>query len=153
MLTALGCGSRVGTGPAHGGMTGVSSAEMSTYRDMFNRHTQLHRMVTQVPGGVSTTTESDDPGLTAQLQAHVAAMFQQMNQGQEISCMSPSLPILFRNRGDYSRQLTLIATGVMVTEISSDPHLAQAIRDHADEISGFVQEGMPANMRGMMGGG
>jgi hypothetical protein len=39
-----------------------------------------------------------------------------------------------------------------VTETSRDPRLVQAIRDHAKEITGFVEQGMPAMMRGMMGG-
>ncbi len=33
-----------------------------------------------------------------------------------------------------------------------DPNLTQAIRAHAREVTGFVTEGMPAMMQGMMGG-
>lgn len=40
--------------------------------------------------------------------------------------------------------------GVVVTETSNDPRLTQAIRDHAREVTGFVRDGMPAMMRGMM---
>ncbi|WP_338182265.1 hypothetical protein [Candidatus Dormiibacter inghamiae] len=39
-----------------------------------------------------------------------------------------------------------------VTETSSDPTLTTAIRQHSQEVSGFVRDGMPAMMRGMMGG-
>jgi len=53
----------------------------------------------------------------------------------------------------YSRQLTVIAKGVIVTETSTDPRLVGAIRAHAREVSGFVRDGMPAMMRSMMGGG
>lgn len=135
-----------------GMMGSATSADMSTYMDLFDRHTDLHRTVGEIPGGVRTTTESDDPALAARLQAHVSAMYQHVNQGQEVTCMSSSLPTLFRNSAGYRRQLALTAKGVSVTETSGDPRLVQAIRDHAKEVSGFVRDGMPAMMRGMMGG-
>lgn len=65
--------------------------------------------------------------------------------------MSSSLPTLFHNSTSYRRQLTFTAKGVVVTETSTDPRLTNAIRDHAQEVSGFVRDGMPAMMRGMMG--
>ena len=145
--------------PGNGMMSGsgmmgsATSADMSTYMDLFNHHTEIRRTVEQIPGGVRTTTESDDPSLAAQLQTHVAAMYQHVGKGQEVTCMSSSLPTLFRNAGGYHRQLTVTATGVSVTETSTDRRLVQAIRDHAKEVSGFVEHGMPAMMRGMMGGG
>ena len=133
-------------------MGSATSADMSTYMNLFNHHTEIHRTVEEIPGGVRTTTESNDPVLTAQLQAHVAAMYEHVRQGQEVTCMSSSLPTLFRNSGGYHRQLTITAKGVTVTETSGDPRLVKAIRDHAKEISGFIEKGMPAMMRGMMGG-
>ena len=66
--------------------------------------------------------------------------------------MSSSLPTLFRNARGYRRQLTLTAKGASATETSSDPHLAQLVRGHANEVSGFVRDGMPAMMQGTMGG-
>jgi len=137
----------------HGGMMGSASrAELSTYMELFNRHTELRRTVVDIPGGVRTTTESDAPELVAQLQAHVSSMYGHLDQGAEVTCMSDSLPALFRNAGGYRRQLALTSKGVTVTETSSDPALTRAILRHSKEVSGFVQEGMPAMMRGMMGG-
>jgi hypothetical protein len=145
---------RGSSSPGAGDMMGsATSADMSTYMDMFDHHTRIRRMVEQVPGGVRTTTESDTPALAAQLQAHVSAMYEHLHQGREVTCMSSSLPTLFRNASGYHRQLTMTAKGVSVTETSPDPKLAQAIRDHATEVTGFVRDGMPAMMRGMMGGG
>jgi hypothetical protein len=140
-------------GMMSGGMMGsATSADMTTYMDLFNRHTELRRTVEEVPGGVRTTTESDSPDLVVQLQAHVSSMYSHMNQGAEVTCMSNSLPTLFGNAKGYQRQLTLTAIGVSVTETSNDPALTAAIRKHAQEVSGFVRDGMPAMMRGMMGG-
>lgn len=64
--------------------------------------------------------------------------------------MSSTLPTLFRNSTGYRRELTFIAKGIVVTETSSDSRLVNAIREHAQEVSGFVHDGMPAMMRGMM---
>ena len=63
--------------------------------------------------------------------------------------MSQTLPTLFRNANGYRRQLTITPMGV----IADDPALTDAIRAHAREVTGFVQEGMPAMMQQMMGRG
>ena len=132
-------------------MGSATSADMSLYMDLFNRHAELRRAVEEIPGGVRTTTESDAPDLVAQLQAHVSSMYDHVNQSAEITCMSDSLPTLFRNASSYERQLALTSNGVTVTETSIDPAVTRAIRAHAKEVSGFVRDGMPAMMRGMMG--
>jgi hypothetical protein len=142
----------VGAGPQSAGMMGsATTADMSTYMDLFNRHTELRRTVEVIPGGVRTTTESDSPELIAQLQAHVSSMYAHLERGAEVTCMSQSLPTLFRNASGYRRRLTLTAKGVAVTEISTNIGLTRAIRAHAHEVTGFVRDGMPAMMRGMMG--
>lgn len=78
-------------------------------------------------------------------------MYAHVNQGAEVRCISKSLPTLFRSAKGYRRELTLSAKGVLVTETSGDPELTKAIREHAQEVSGFVRDGMPAMMQGMMG--
>ena len=135
-----------------GGMMGASPADMSLYMDMFNRHTEITRTVEEIPGGVRTTTQSNAPDLVAKLHAHVSSMYSHIDQGSEVMCMSQSLPTLFRNARGYRRQLTLTPTGIIAEETSDDPALTDAIRAHAREVTGFVQEGMPAMMQGMMGG-
>ncbi len=47
--------------------------------------------------------------------------------------------------------LNLTSNGVVVTETSADPKLTDTIREHAQEVSGFVREGMTAMMQNMMG--
>src|SRR5258708_15256468 len=127
-------------------------ADMSTYMELFSRHTELRRTVQLIPGGVRTVTEADDPALAAQLQAHVASMYARLNQGAEVSCMSSSLPTLFRNSRRYRRSLTSTATDVAVVETSADLRITAAIRSHSAEVAGFVDDGMPAMMSGMPGG-
>jgi len=137
---------------AGGGMMGsATQADMSSYMNLFDRHTEIRRTVEAIDGGVRTTTESDAPDLVELLQAHVSSMYMHLSQHAEVTCVSSSLPTLFRNSAGYRRELTLTAKGVVVTETSSDPKLTNAIRTHSQEVSGFVRDGMPAMMQGMMG--
>ncbi|HEY0228820.1 MAG TPA: twin-arginine translocation signal domain-containing protein [Mycobacterium sp.] len=129
---------------------GVDGMDMSRYSEMFNRHNEITRSVEDIPGGIRTTTQSNAPDLVAQLQAHVSSMYSHLDQGAEVMCMSASLPTLFKHANGYRRQLTLTPTGVIVEETAGDPALTQAIRAHAQEVTGFVRDGMPAMMRGMM---
>ncbi|MEM6109012.1 hypothetical protein AAHS21_22660 [Mycobacterium sp. 050272] len=136
------------------GFMGAGHVDMSRYMEMFKRHNEISRVVEDIPGGVRTTTESKSADLTAQLQAHVSSMYAHLDQGTEVMCMSQSLPVLFRHAGGYRRQLTLTATGVIAEETADDPALTETIRAHAREVTGFVNEGMPAMMGpAMMGPG
>jgi hypothetical protein len=136
----------------HDGM-GVDAADMSRYTEMFNRHSEITRTVEEIPGGIRTVTQSNSPDLVGQLQAHVSSMYSHLDQGAEVMCMSASLPTLFGRANGYRRQLTFTPTGVIAEETADDPGLTQAIRAHAQEVTGFVRDGMPAMMQGMMGSG
>lgn len=134
-----------------GGMMGhVTSADMSTYMEMFMHHAEIQRTVVDVRGGVRTTTESSNPRIATQIQQHVAAMYAHLDAGQQVRCMSPNLPTMFREASRYRRTLQLTTHGITVAETSSDPRLTQTIRAHAREVTSFVKDGMPARMREMM---
>lgn len=131
----------------------MDGANMGQYMEMFARHNEISRTVTDIPGGVRATTESNSPDLAAQLQAHVSDVYSRLDNGIAVmgAATSATLPILVRNAGAYRRRLTLTPTGITVEETSDDPALTQVIRDHAREVSGFVADGMPAGMQSMMG--
>lgn len=135
----------------HDGCMGVGHADMRRYAEMFHRHNEITRTVDEIPGGVRTTTQSNAPDLVAQLQAHVSSMYSRLDQGAEVRCMSDSLPTLFQHANGYRRVMTFTPTGVIAEETSDDPALTEAIRAHAREVTGFVRDGMPSMMRGMMG--
>jgi hypothetical protein len=80
-------------------------------------------------------------------------MYSHVDERAEVMCMSASLPTLFSHANGYRRQLTIIPTGVIAEETADDPALTRAIRAHALEVTGFVRDGMPPMMRGMMGPG
>jgi len=141
-----------GGGGMMGMMGNVGPADMSLYMDMFNRHSEISRVVEEIPGGVRTTTQSDSANLAAQLKSHVSCMYSHLDQNAEVTCMSRTLPTLFRNASGYRRTLTFTPTGVIAEETAADPALTETIRAHAREVTGFVNEGMRAMVQGMMGG-
>jgi broad specificity phosphatase PhoE len=64
-------------------------------------------------------------------------MYVHLNDGAEMSCMSRTLPTLFRNANNYRRQLTITPTGVIVEETSDDPHLTEVIRQQIVVLPGL----------------
>jgi hypothetical protein len=107
--------------------------------------------VTVLPNGIRAVTEADDPEVAALIQQHVASMYERIDQDRAFAYpMSRTVPILFQNTGRYRRHLQLTAKGIAVTETSENADMIKVIREHAQEISGFVEKGMPAMMRGMM---
>jgi len=137
---------------ARGDAASRAPVDMAAYMELFQRHAEIRRTVTKIPGGVRTVTESDAPELVAQLQAHVTTMYRNLDRGFEMRCMSATLPVLLRNANRYRRRITLTPHGVAVTETSNDGQVVKAIRGHAREVSGFVRDGMAAMMAGGMGG-
>jgi hypothetical protein len=53
---------------------------------------------------------------------------------------------------DLYRIVTDPKDGPSMKKTSRNPRVAKAIRDHAQEVTNFVDEGMPAMMRAMMRG-
>ncbi len=137
-----------------GGMRGGMGDMMGPMRagmELFRNHAEIHRKVTVLPDGIQAITESDDADVAALIKEHVASMYERIDQDRPFAYpMSQTVPILFRNTGRYRRQLQMTPKGVVVTETASDPDMVKLIRAHAREITGFVAEGMPAMMRGMM---
>jgi hypothetical protein len=124
---------------------------MRTGMELFARHAGIRRSVTELPNGVRAVTESDDPETTALIQAHVSEMYQRLDQNRAFSYpMSRSVPAMFAQSTRYERKLEATPKGVAVTETAADTAMVAVIKEHAREINGFVGDGMPAMMRGMM---
>ena len=132
-------------------MPGNMAGPMRTGMQLFMRHAQIRRTVTELPNGIHTVTQSDDPQTAALIRAHVSDMYRRLDQKRAFPYpMSRSVPVMFVHSTAYQRKLELIPKGVAVTETSDDSAMVAVIRAHAREISGFVREGMPAMMREMM---
>src|SRR5690348_16237261 len=82
----------MGPGGGHGG-----GSDMMGIHALFANRDQIRRTVTQIPGGVRTTTESDDPAVVAQLRDHVQAMYARLKDGRPINARDPLFAAIFEN--------------------------------------------------------
>jgi len=144
----------------HGPMAGMvgmltrqdagSAADMGLVHDLVMNNTKIKRTVTNLPDGIKTVTESDDPQVAQTIKAHVASMSQRLKDGREFNIFSKTLPVLFENRDKITSVVEVTEKGSIVTRTSTDPKVVAALRGHATEVTELVQEGMVAMRRGMM---
>lgn len=127
-----------------------SSADMGLVHDLLMNHTQIRRTVTNLPDGIRTVTESDDPQVAQTIKAHVVNMSQRLKDGREFNIFSSTLPVLFENRDKIKSVVEVTEKGSVVTRTSTDAKVVAALQGHAAEVTELAQEGPVAMMRGMM---
>ena len=139
-------------GPMAGGMQhdDAFAADMQLVRGMLFSHERIRRTVTNLPNGIKTVTESDDPQVAQAIQTHVASMVQRLSDGKEFNLFSKTIPVLFENRDKIKTTVETTAKGSVVTQTSGDAKVVTALQEHATEVDELVREGMAAMMRGMM---
>ncbi|OGA07364.1 MAG: hypothetical protein A2W68_11235 [Betaproteobacteria bacterium RIFCSPLOWO2_02_64_14] len=157
MMHGTGAGAAAG---GHGPMAGPtamltkqdagSSADMGLVHDLLTNHTRIKRTVTNLPNGIKTVTESDDPQVAQTIKAHVASMSQRLKDGREFNIFSTTLPVLFENRDKIKSVVEVTEKGSVVTRTSTDAKVVAALQGHAAEVTELAQEGMVAMRRGMM---
>jgi len=158
LAVATAMGQPFGTG--HGAMAGPtamltkqdagSAADMNLVHDLLFNYTRIKRTVTNLPDGIRTVTESDDPQVAQALKAHVASMSQRLQDGREFNIFSNTLPVLFDKRDRIVSTFETTGTGTVVTQTSTDAKVVAALQGHAREVTELVQDGMVAMRRGMM---
>jgi hypothetical protein len=140
-------------GPMAGRMQHADPAfadDMHLVRDLVHEHERIKRTVTNLPDGIRTVTESDDPQTAQALKAHVASMAKRLDEGREFNLFSPTIPVLFQNRDKIKTVVETTERGVAVTQRSGDPAVVTALQAHAEEVSELVRDGPRAMMRGAM---
>ena len=153
-----GCGMRCqggGQGAARGqasrGRMGGMRSDMVLIHSLLDSHDKIRRTFKEIPGGIESLTETDDPELVPLLQQHVAAMERRLKEGRPIHQMDPLFRAIFENASRIEMKIENTAKGVRVVETSSDAKVQDLIREHARKVDGFVKEGHTAVM-GTMGG-
>lgn len=143
----------------------ATTAIMRVVHELMTNHDKLRRTVTNLPNGIRTLTESDDPAMIKTLKAHVARTGDLVSKAEDpnLPMSSPSLHGVLRNGASITRTTKQTAKGVLVTETSKDPATVALIQAHAAEVTNLVNRGMAAMhesmmksggmMDGMMGGG
>ena len=127
-----------------------SSADMDLVHEMLFNNTKIKRSVTQLPDGIRTVTESDDPQVAQALKAHVTSMSERLQDGREFNIFSHTLPLLFENRDKIVSKVEMTDKGAVVIQTSTDAKVVAALQGHAAEVTELAQEGMVAMRRGMM---
>ncbi|HUL94105.1 MAG TPA: hypothetical protein VLV56_17345 [Burkholderiales bacterium] len=142
-----------GMGPGMGGPMGHMQGDASFADDMrlvhamLFDHDKIKRSVSNLPDGIRTVTESDDPGVARAIKAHVASMEKRLSDGKIFNLFSPTLPVLFENRDTIKTAVEMTDKGSIVTQTSGDAKTVAALQAHAVEVSELARDGMSAMMR------
>ncbi len=148
---------RQGMGPGMGrGPVGMltkqdanSAADMAVSMNLVHGNTKIRRSVTNLPDGIKTITESDDPKIAQDIKAHVASMSGRLKDGKEFNIFSTTLPVIFDNAKNIKSTVEFTTNGAIVTRTSTDNKVVAALQAHALEVTERVQEGPVAFHRGI----
>lgn len=148
---------RMGMGPGMMGLNhgSVTATEMSAIHELFANHDRIKRTVTNLPDGIRTVTESDDPRIAELIKTHVASMGERVKAGNDpgLPIESPALHSIFRDKDKIHTTYEMTATGVIVIQTSTDSATVAALQQHASQVSDFVKGGMAAMHSAMMRNG
>jgi len=123
--------------------------DMKLVHAMLVDNTRIRRTVENLPDGIRTVTESDDPAVARAIKAHVASMQARLKEGRLFNLFSPTLPVLFENKDKIKTVVDTTEKGAIVTQTTADAKVASALQAHALEVSELAREGMVAFMRNM----
>ncbi len=129
----------------------TDEVEVAELRAMFENHKDLTRTVENLPNGIRTVTETDNPDLRELLVGHVAGMIQRVDDQRDpqIPIQSQTLDVLFENSESIVTEIEMTATGIAVVQTSDDPDVVAALQTHAAEVSDLAARGMQAAHDGM----
>jgi len=143
----------------HGGMGMMrmghgtaTQSEMDEIHRMLLNHDSIKRTVTNLPNGIRTVTESDDPKMAATIASHVAGMGKRVTEGRDpdLPIQSPTLKTIFKNRDKITTTYESIPKGIVVVQTSDDAETVAALQKHAAEVTDLANRGMVAAHETMM---
>jgi len=136
-----------GQGP-HRGMAGDSThqEDMALFHFLLDHREEIRRSVEELPEGVETLTESDDPEVAGKIREHVRSMYGRLEEGRPIHGRDPLFAEIFRYADKIEMTMEDTEGGLRVRETSADPYVAKLIKSHAEVVSRFLANGQ-AEMR------
>ena len=161
MHDQMGQGMRGQMGPGMMGMGmmggNATVGERRDLHELFSNHDKIKRTVTNLPDGIRTITESDDPKVAATIKKHVAEMGKRVEEGRDpgLPIETPALHAIFRNNDKIKTAYEVTEKGIVVVQTSADATTVKALQDHAAEVTDLARRGMVAAHEAMMknGGG
>ena len=142
-----GMGPQMMSGPMMQQGDSAFAGDMQLVHGMLNGHEKIRRTVENLPDGIRTVTESDDPQVAQLIKAHVASMEKRLNEGRIFNLFSPTLPVLFENKDAIKTTVEMTDRGATVIQRSADAKVVAALQAHAGEVSELAKDGMAAMMR------
>ena len=133
----------------------TAAAEMEVIHSLIASHDAIRRTVTNLPDGIRTVTESDNPQIAQLIQVHVVSMNQRVNSSSDpgFPDESPALKLILRSGDKVQTTVELTGKGAVAVRTSKDPEIVAALQSHALEVSDLVKRGMEAMMEAMMKNG
>jgi hypothetical protein len=134
------------------GRDAATASDMSAIHELAIGHDRIRRTVTNLPDGIRTVTESDDPRIAQLIREHVARMGQRVRAGKMmgVPIESPAVHRIYANKDKIRTISEATPEGIVVTQTSSDPAIVALLQEHAVEVSGLVRGGMEAMHAAMM---
>lgn len=129
--------------------------ERSDIHGLLFNHDRIKRSVTNLPDGIRTVTESDDPEVAATIKKHVAEMGKRVEEGRDpgLPIESPALHAIFRDKDKIKTTYETTEKGIVVVQTSADATTVKALQDHAAEVTDLARRGMVAAQEAMMKNG
>ncbi|HVZ48991.1 MAG TPA: hypothetical protein VG916_09420 [Gemmatimonadaceae bacterium] len=146
-MGGMGMGFMVGAG-----RDSATRAQMMVFHELVMNHDRITRTVTNLPNGIRTTTESADPRLAALIKEHVASMNARVAAADDpaLPMESSALRAIYRNGARVDTKVEETATGITITQTSSDSAMVAALQQHATEVTDLVNRGQAAMHDAMM---
>jgi len=137
------------------GVNSATKSEMDIIHELISNHDLIRRTVTNLPDGIRTVTESDDPRIAQFIKEHVASMGERVSTQRDpgLPIESQALHMIFRNKDKIKTVAETTEKGAIVTQTSSDQETVVALQQHASEVSDLVRDGMLAVRTAMMRNG
>jgi hypothetical protein len=153
---------RMGPGMMGMAQDAATQSQLQVIHTLLVNHDRVTRTVTNLPDGIHTVTESNDPALAAQIKTNVTDMGRRVSAGDDpgLPIESEALHAIFHDKDKIRTSYETTSNGVAVVQTSDDAKTVAAQQTHAAEVTDLVQGGMAAlqtammkNHDGMMGGG
>lgn len=133
----------------------ATMAQMQDIHRLLASHDRIRRTVTNLPDGIRTVTESDDPEIAQLIKRHVAEMGKRVAAGDDpnLPMESAALHSIFRNREKINTKVETTEKGAVVTQTSNDADAVAALQEHASQVTDLVRGGIAAAHTAMMRNG
>jgi hypothetical protein len=154
----MGPGMMMGSGMIGMSHDAATMSQLQVIHTLIVNHDRIKRTVTNLPNGIRTVTESDDPAIAGLISQHVADMGKRVAAGDDpgLPIESNSVHAIFGDKDKINTSYEATSTGIVVVQTSDDPKTVAELQTHAGEVTDLVQGGMAALQTAMMkdhGGG